>query len=387
MVRSASSGSTSRWPKTGAHSSIALGVGVVRVLGRVPQHAGAVRRVVEPRLGLDGPGRARRPWLICRDLAADRGLGRSVGRVGGRAGRRVTSATVRQSRRGLRRRSARFRSVEDWPAMAGNSSRPGASVTSRALALLGAFDERPPAAHPHRAGGARRAAAAHRAPAGRRAGRLGRAGPHAAPASTSMGRRLWDLGPARAGADRAARAGLAVPPRPLRRHAGHRAPRGPRRHRGALPRPAARATRRCRSSARSARGCRCTPPGSARCCWPTPRPTVQARCWRALTRVTPYTITQPGLLRRQLARVRRDGYATTVEEMSLGACSVAVPIRRGDRGRGRARHRGARRCAPDRPRLVAALQVAAQGIGRLLPEGDDGAPPVTAGSARTAAGS
>ena len=32
-------------------------------------------------------------------------------------------------------------------------------------------------------------------------------------------------------------------------------------------------------------------------------------------------------LRRQLARVLRDGYATTVEEMSLGACSVAVPVR------------------------------------------------------------
>ena len=101
---------------------------------------------------------------------------------------------------------------------------------------------------------------------------------------------------ARAGADRAARAGLALPPRPVRRDAGHRAPRGPRRHRGALPRPAARATRRCRSSARSAPGCRCTRPGSARCCSPTPRPTCRRRCWRELTRVTPYTITQPGLL-------------------------------------------------------------------------------------------
>ena len=55
-----------------------------------------------------------------------------------------------------------------------------------------------------------------------------------------------------------------------------------------------------------------------------------ARCWRDLTRVTPYTITQPGRLRRQLAGCCRDDYATTVEEMSLGACSVAVPIRRGD---------------------------------------------------------
>ena len=68
---------------------------------------------------------------------------------------------------------------------------------------------------------------------------------------------------------------------------------------------------------------------------------VQAAVLGRLTRVTPYTVTQPGLLRRQLRRVLRDGYATTVEEMSLGACSVAVPIRRGERrGRG-ARHRGA----------------------------------------------
>ena len=76
-------------------------------------------------------------------------------------------------------------------------------------------------------------------------------------------------------------------------------------------------------------------------------------------------MTQPGLLRRQLARAVRDGYATTVEEMSLGACSVAVPIRRGD-GRGR-RPRDRRPQPPqDRPRLVAALQVAAQGVGRVL---------------------
>lgn len=45
-----------------------------------------------------------------------------------------------------------------------------------------------------------------------------------------------------------------------------------------------------------------------------------------LRRITPYTVTQPGRLARQLQQVRVDGFATTVEEMSLGACSVAVPI-------------------------------------------------------------
>lgn len=84
-----------------------------------------------------------------------------------------------------------------------------------------------------------------------------------------------------------------------------------------------------------------------------------------LTRVTPYTVTQPGTLLRQLQRVRRDDYATTVEEMSLGACSVAVPVRR-----------GADVVAAlgivvpslrrDRDKLVTALGVAARGIGRAL---------------------
>ncbi|WP_040795183.1 IclR family transcriptional regulator [Nocardia higoensis] len=85
-----------------------------------------------------------------------------------------------------------------------------------------------------------------------------------------------------------------------------------------------------------------------------------------LPRITPYTVSQPGVLRRQLDKALEDDYATTVEEMSLGACSVAVPIRSGgqvvaalgvvvpslDR---------------DQARLVSALQVAARGIGRNIP--------------------
>jgi DNA-binding IclR family transcriptional regulator len=94
-------------------------------------------------------------------------------------------------------------------------------------------------------------------------------------------------------------------------------------------------------------------------------PEVQNEVLADLSRVTPYSITQPGTLRRQLARVVRDGYATTVEEMSLGACSVAVPIRRGgdvvaSLGLVVASLR------KDRPRLVAALQVAARGIERAI---------------------
>ena len=92
---------------------------------------------------------------------------------------------------------------------------------------------------------------------------------------------------------------------------------------------------------------------------------VQTAVLSDLRRVTPYTITQPGTLRRQLARVLRDGYATTVEEMSLGACSVAVPIRAGS---GVVASLGivVPNLRNDRARHVAALQVAGHGIGRAL---------------------
>lgn len=46
-----------------------------------------------------------------------------------------------------------------------------------------------------------------------------------------------------------------------------------------------------------------------------------------LTPVTRYTLTEPGRVTRELTNVRRHGYASTAEEMTLGTCSVAVPIR------------------------------------------------------------
>jgi DNA-binding IclR family transcriptional regulator len=83
-------------------------------------------------------------------------------------------------------------------------------------------------------------------------------------------------------------------------------------------------------------------------------------------RVTAYTVVDRGRLLRQLAAVRANGYARTDEEMSLGACSVAVPVL-GARGRVRA---SLGIVVPslkrDAPRLVAALQVAAAGITREL---------------------
>lgn len=52
----------------------------------------------------------------------------------------------------------------------------------------------------------------------------------------------------------------------------------------------------------------------------------------ALERRSRYTITDPRRLARELEVVREDGYAQTQEEMALGLCSVAVPVRapRGD---------------------------------------------------------
>jgi DNA-binding IclR family transcriptional regulator len=84
-----------------------------------------------------------------------------------------------------------------------------------------------------------------------------------------------------------------------------------------------------------------------------------------LRRFTPYTVTSAARLAEQLDRARADGYATTAEEMSPGACSVAVPVLVGD-----AAVAAVGFVVPDlrrtRPRLVAALQVAAQGIARSL---------------------
>jgi DNA-binding IclR family transcriptional regulator len=95
-----------------------------------------------------------------------------------------------------------------------------------------------------------------------------------------------------------------------------------------------------------------------------------------LTRVTPYTVTQPGRLLEQIRRVHSDGYATTSEEMSLGACSVAVPVRSSDGGVVAALGIVVAGFQRDKARLVSALEVAARGIGRSLPlNGSAGLPP------------
>jgi len=94
---------------------------------------------------------------------------------------------------------------------------------------------------------------------------------------------------------------------------------------------------------------------------------VQARVFANLSRVTRYTITQPSVLAAQLERIRRDNLATTTEEMSLGACSLAVPVvRSSDDAVVAAIGVVVPSLKRDRQRLLGALQVAARGIGRLL---------------------
>jgi len=85
-----------------------------------------------------------------------------------------------------------------------------------------------------------------------------------------------------------------------------------------------------------------------------------------LTRITPYTITQPERMQEQLEVIRRDGFSLTFEEMTLGACSVAVPIRVSDGTVAASLGIVVPRLTGSRPSVLPALQVAAQGIGRSI---------------------
>ncbi|KQW47362.1 IclR family transcriptional regulator [Nocardioides sp. Root1257] len=246
--------------------------------------------------------------------------------------------------------------------MAGNSSTPGATVTSRALALLGAFDEH------HRRLTLTELADRAGLPmptAHRLVGELVAWGALARNTSGeyAVGWRLWDIGllaPVQTGLREVASpylhdlygATLATVHLAVRdgtdvlyvdRLAGH----------ASVP---------VVSSVGSRLPMHATGVGKVLLAHAPLE--VQHAVLADLSRITPYTITQPGLLRRQLAKVLRDGYASTTEEMSLGACSLAVPIRRGPdvvAALGMVLP-----SLKDRARLVGALQVAARGIGRSL---------------------
>ena len=96
---------------------------------------------------------------------------------------------------------------------------------------------------------------------------------------------------------------------------------------------------------------------------------VFERMLGALTRETRHTIADPPRLRREIAEVRRRGFARTAEEMTLGAASVAVPVtvdRAGTPVVAAALGIVVPSSRRDTARLVPALEVAARGIGREL---------------------
>ncbi|GAB6984365.1 IclR family transcriptional regulator [Nocardioides pyridinolyticus] len=246
--------------------------------------------------------------------------------------------------------------------MAGNTSTPRATVASRVLALLGAFDER----HPRLTLTELATRAGLPIPTAHRlVGELVGWGALArTPAGDYVvGRRIWDLGllaPVQSGLRELASpylhdlygATLATV---------HLAVRD-----GSevlyLDRLAGHASVPVVSSVGSRLPMHATGVGKVLLAH-APAPVVQD-VLAHLTRVTPYTVTQPGLLRRQLAKVLKDDHATTTEEMSLGACSIAVPIRRDQEV---VASLGI--VVPslrDRARLTGALHVAARGVGRAL---------------------
>lgn len=249
--------------------------------------------------------------------------------------------------------------------MAGNSASPGQSVASRLLALLGAFDDEHRSLTLSELAGraALPAATAHRLVAELvRWGALTRqdSGRYV------IGRRLWDLG-------------LLAPMQTGLRHAAapflqdlygatlatvHLAVRD-----GTsvlyVERISGHASVPVVSQVGSRLPMHATAVGKMLLAYAPPE--VRTAVLNDLPRMTPYTVIQPGRLLEQIRQARADGYATTSEEMSLGACSAAVPVHdRRDEvvaalgivvpGLGR-----------DRGRLVAALRVAARGIGRSLP--------------------
>lgn len=97
---------------------------------------------------------------------------------------------------------------------------------------------------------------------------------------------------------------------------------------------------------------------------------VRAYLERGLERPTPHTITEPGRLARDLAAVRERGYALTYEEMTLGSCSVAAPVLAEGRAVGALGIVLSSRRARELPRLAEPLLAAAAGVARAYGPGE-----------------
>lgn len=95
---------------------------------------------------------------------------------------------------------------------------------------------------------------------------------------------------------------------------------------------------------------------------------LRSYCERGLSRHTSFTITEPGRLARELRCVRSRGYAQANEEMTLGNCSVAVPVRDAAGTAVAALGVVAHSVRAEPLKLVRALLPAAEGIRRELVE-------------------
>lgn len=89
-------------------------------------------------------------------------------------------------------------------------------------------------------------------------------------------------------------------------------------------------------------------------------------CAGALASFTPYTITDPARLRRELAGVRRAGVAVSDRQVTEDALSVAAPVRTADGSVAAAVSIVVPHADAQVPVLVPAVRVAARGISRAL---------------------
>lgn len=96
-----------------------------------------------------------------------------------------------------------------------------------------------------------------------------------------------------------------------------------------------------------------------------PREIVE-ECVEHLQPITRYTITERGRMLRELAAVRRLGYARTVEEMGYGTCSLAVPVLGAQDEVVAALALVTRTVRKDLVKFVPALQVASASITRRM---------------------
>ena len=96
-----------------------------------------------------------------------------------------------------------------------------------------------------------------------------------------------------------------------------------------------------------------------------PREVVE-ECVENLKPITRYTITERGRMLRELAAVRRLGYARTMEEMGYGTCSLAVPVLGADGEVVASLALVTRTVRKDLVKFAPALQVAATSITRRM---------------------